>query len=272
LLNSGVHIADRTILYGDIPEADPSLVTDGYATVRSAFGTVTVLPEYVLVIADIVSGDAPVAIVDYWVYSEPPIADMLVSNWQRLGSAAFQDGTGPSMGIIPVAGFSRFAAIVSSVSGVPVSVRLRYVAVSSQIVNALIAMGSISFGYRHVELADSDDHAQALVGAEIEYPGSIGISVDPGSHIAFECIAEHCTFGFYGSMNGINWQNVSQCLLDNTATNLPGDITVASGADIYTMYDLENMPFAYIKVLVSYPDATNKFYCRMIIPNRGPGR
>lgn len=147
-LNRGLHIADSTVLFADIPEADPTLVTEGYSIVRTQGVTEKVIPPFILVIADFVGGTVPTAELSLWGYATPPSAGAaLVSNWQRVSRSRVADTVKPSMAILPAVGFSRFYVGVTDVTGTPTSVRLRIIAISAHTADILLQLGIIGKNY-----------------------------------------------------------------------------------------------------------------------------
>lgn len=148
-LNKGIHIADRRVLLADIPEVDPTLVTHGYSTLIDIGGKKLLAP-YILVYIDLVPdappiSQFPIAELALWGYVAPPSAGAwLVSDWQKIGSAIVQDTFKPSLVLIPVVGFDRFACIVKSVTDTPISVRIRMRAISAESSDILLESGMVS--------------------------------------------------------------------------------------------------------------------------------
>jgi len=147
-LNKGIYIDDREILFADIPESSPSLFSHGYAAMQDIGGG-KLFPPYILVYCDLEAGTVPFAELEAWGYVAPPPAPAvgeLLSDWQRIGKFVVQDMYKPSLALIPVTGFDRFACIVTSVAGTPVSVRMRMRGISEKAANFMINSGLVSGG------------------------------------------------------------------------------------------------------------------------------
>lgn len=207
-LNKGIHIADVSVASGSIPEAAPSLASSGYSVVRaSGSGTNIVLP-FIVVWFDLVGGTAPTATANLWGYAEPPAAGAeLVSDWQIIDTVTVSD-SGPTVALIPVLGFSRFAIQITSTTGTPTSVKERLVGASSSAASVFTALGmtagsgSSSSGYDAVlgawktaEQAGSDTkHVETTLADE--NPGT------DGTHYYYLDMDGFSGFGCQLSLNG----------------------------------------------------------------------
>lgn len=150
ILKTGLHIVDRKVLLGVIPEVAPSLATDGYAVSQSVGGMV-LIPQYMVVYVDLeVAGPPPadqnpVAELSMYGYVSPPsVGAQLLSDWQKLSTVVVQDTFKPTVALVPVVGFDRFHCIVTASTGSPISVRIRIRAISNDTAEFLKTAGIVS--------------------------------------------------------------------------------------------------------------------------------
>lgn len=147
-LNKGHRVQDRNVASGSVPEADPSLATDGTALPVDISG-VRVSGPYILVVCDLAGGSSPEAQLEFWGYFDPPTASpALSSDWQHLDTVDVSDVVGlkPSMALFPLVGLNRYSVLIKTVTGAPTSVRMREIVISEETAQALLMSGLVASG------------------------------------------------------------------------------------------------------------------------------
>lgn len=114
------------ILFGDsrvlaLPEADPSIATDGHSLGVSA-GIGTAFPDLMAIFFDLTGGTTPELSVDVWLYFENTGNNLTA--WQKIKTIQVSDSLAnqPTFHVIPTVGASRIAVIAKTSLGAPTGV------------------------------------------------------------------------------------------------------------------------------------------------------
>lgn len=119
----GRTIFNRNASIGALPEAAPSLPTDGYSMLLEARLGGGVIPPYILILADLVGGTSPTITLDAFLYF--PYAKYM-NKWQLIKRSTVSDDytLSPTFLLVPTMGARRIDIKVSSTTGSPTDVRL----------------------------------------------------------------------------------------------------------------------------------------------------
>lgn len=134
VLNHGVFLGERIVAAADVPEAPPTVGTEGLSIVATFSSGITVTPPFVLCIAELEGGTDPLA--DLHAYAYFPHNTALLSSWQRVRTAV-ANGDVLAYVPLPTLGASRFQVIVSNIEGAPTSVRMMFRGVSAEALDLL---------------------------------------------------------------------------------------------------------------------------------------
>jgi len=164
-LNKGIYIDDLNVASGTVPEAAPTLVTDGFSTVLQD----GIVAPFTLGIVDLEAGVTPTATINMWGYSENPAAGSeLLSSWQLIDSVTVDEAT-ETLFLVPTVGFQRFDVKVNAITGAPTSVRIRLMAISPWTAMSLAvtgALGGIATNVNLIQVAGTNILTGGVAGSQ----------------------------------------------------------------------------------------------------------
>lgn len=119
----GRTLFNRDVTIGALPEASPSVDSDGASMLLEAKLGGGVIPPYVLVLVDLVGGTLPTVTLD--AYLQFPYARYL-NKWQLIKRSILSDdyAQATTFMLVPTMGAARISILVQSVTGAPTGVRI----------------------------------------------------------------------------------------------------------------------------------------------------